>query len=72
MWRYGAVELTLLEKAVQFAPTLASEQHLTLVLADGGTVDITIAGEDATTLARVPDPAHSGNEQLSYPSPTNR
>ena len=70
LWRYGAVELTWLEKAVQFAPTLASEQHLTLVLADGGTVDITIAGEDATTLARVPDPAHSGNEQpqLSIPN----
>jgi len=48
---------------VQFAPTLASEQHLTIVLADGGIVDITMAGQDATTLARVPDPAHSGNEQ---------
>jgi len=63
LWRYGAVELTRLEKAVQFAPTLASEQHLTIVLADGGIVDITMAGQDATTLARVPDPAHSGNEQ---------
>jgi AraC-like DNA-binding protein len=64
MWRYGAVELTLLEKAVQFAPTLASERRLTMVLADGGTVDITIVEQDTTTLARIPDPANDENEQL--------
>lgn len=66
LWRYGAVELAWLENTVQFAPTQASEQHVTMVLADGGTVAMAVAEPDATSCVSISASTHRGNERLQF------
>ncbi|MGQ9773394.1 hypothetical protein [Chloroflexus sp.] len=66
LWPYWAIELAGLENTVQFAPVQAFEQHVTMVLADGGTVDMTVVAPDATSCASISASTHRGNERLQF------